>query len=43
MYNNKTYRVDYVSWDETPLTKFKLQDGRDIITYQDSTKSKATY
>jgi len=34
MYNNKTYRVDDISWDETPLSTFKLADGRDI-TYQD--------
>lgn len=32
-YNKKTYRVDDVSWNETPNSTFKMKDGE--ITYVD--------
>ncbi|XP_045881507.1 piwi-like protein 3 [Meles meles] len=30
MYNNKTYRVDAINWEETPRTTFKTSDGAEI-------------
>ena len=32
-YNNKTYRVDDIMWDENPMTTFIYRNGH--ITYYD--------
>ena len=29
-YNNKTYRIDEIDWESTPLFKFARRDGTEI-------------
>ncbi|XP_066267753.1 piwi-like protein 1 [Branchiostoma lanceolatum] len=29
-YNNQTYRIDDISWDEHPADRFRMSDGKDI-------------
>ena len=29
-YNNKTYRIDDISWDSSPLATFRLRNGEEI-------------
>lgn len=33
-YNNKTYRIDDISWDMNPTKKFKLRNGEEISFIQ---------
>ena len=32
-YNNRTYRIDDIMWDENPMTKFAYHSGETISYY----------
>ena len=34
-YNNKTYRIDDIMWDETPTSQFSLNRNNELISYID--------
>lgn len=40
-YNKKTYRVDDVSWKDSPLSTFKMRDEN--VTYMDYYKKVSCY
>ena len=42
-YNHKTYKIDDIAWDKTPLSTFSKRDGKEIslIDYYQEVKCRS--